>query len=334
MLSYDTETSKNDPKLDNTYRAMREVWGFTRKVKPANPADFHMTIRCVPLGQMRLTHVNFSSKAHVSSGNYRPDDNLPCPYHIFINNRRHQVLTETTSTVLEPGDVTLTNPSCATSMDTYSPSQSIGLSVPASVLRKYVPVPEQAIGVRFSGENGLSRIVSQMLVSMWQLAESGALASVGNKLAINMLEVFSVCCYLDKPEIYHSDNSHARLAQIKQLIDDSLNNFDSEVGIKELADKLGLSTRYIQMLFAKDNNTVSKYIRNRRLDACRRQLADPAWLSRSITEIAFNWGFNSSAYFSRVFREQYGVCPREFRAQAVKGLAYYKDTGTGEEPNY
>jgi AraC-like DNA-binding protein len=37
----------------------------------------------------------------------------------------------------------------------------------------------------------------------------------------------------------------------------------------------------------------------------------------SISEICFRWGFNGSAHFSRAFRDQYGVSPREFRQGAA-----------------
>jgi AraC-like DNA-binding protein len=33
----------------------------------------------------------------------------------------------------------------------------------------------------------------------------------------------------------------------------------------------------------------------------------------SITEVAFELGFNDSAYFARCFRQQFGVPPRDWR---------------------
>ena len=46
-------------------------------------------------------------------------------------------------------------------------------------------------------------------------------------------------------------------------------------------------------------------------------LNDPSSASirshRSISDIAFSWGFSSGAYFSRVFRAQVGVSPTEYR---------------------
>ena len=48
-----------------------------------------------------------------------------------------------------------------------------------------------------------------------------------------------------------------------------------------------------------------------RLDGCRGDLARQS--DRTISEIAFAWGFSSSAHFSRAFRKRFGVTPTAFR---------------------
>jgi AraC-like DNA-binding protein len=58
-----------------------------------------------------------------------------------------------------------------------------------------------------------------------------------------------------------------------------------------------------------------KYIQRRRLEKCASQLSNPMWCGHTISEIAFSWGFNSSAHFTRAFRAHFGVTPREYRAQ-------------------
>jgi AraC-like DNA-binding protein len=106
----------------------------------------------------------------------------------------------------------------------------------------------------------------------------------------------------------------AKQEWIKRAIDRNIRNPDLSVG--ELAKQFGFSIRYIQSLFAEEDCTVSKYIRRQRLEGCRKQLADAAWLNHSITDIAFAWGFNSSAHFARVFKDQFGVNAREFRKRS------------------
>ena len=53
-----------------------------------------------------------------------------------------------------------------------------------------------------------------------------------------------------------------------------------------------------------------EYLTRCRLDAAARMLKEQA--GRSITEIAFHCGFQSSQYFSRVFRGRHGLSPSEY----------------------
>tara|TARA_B100000768_G_C11272963_1_gene374369 strand:+ start:1218 stop:2201 length:984 start_codon:yes stop_codon:yes gene_type:complete len=88
---------------------------------------------------------------------------------------------------------------------------------------------------------------------------------------------------------------------------------DPELNLKFVATENGVSTRYLQKLFTSSDTSFSHYLRSRRLERCKADLINPIHTGLSISEICFRWGFNGSAHFSRVFRNKYGVCPREFR---------------------
>jgi acetamidase/formamidase/AraC-like DNA-binding protein len=79
----------------------------------------------------------------------------------------------------------------------------------------------------------------------------------------------------------------------------------------------GISARYVQKLFENAGESFSHYLRLRRLERCRADLVNPTLSHLSITEISFKWGFSDSAHFSRSFRDEYGVAPRDFRKQAA-----------------
>ncbi|MFI7132105.1 helix-turn-helix transcriptional regulator [Nonomuraea sp. NPDC050153] len=66
-----------------------------------------------------------------------------------------------------------------------------------------------------------------------------------------------------------------------------------------------------------EGHTVAGWIRERRLDQCRHDLADPLLAARPINAIAARWGFTSAAHFSQAFRSAYGLSPRQFRQQCV-----------------
>lgn len=74
----------------------------------------------------------------------------------------------------------------------------------------------------------------------------------------------------------------------------------------------GVSLRTLQVVFAEREASASDHIRRRRLARCRADLANPLDAA-SVTDVAFRWGFVDAAHFSRVFKRQYGVSPREVR---------------------
>jgi AraC-like DNA-binding protein len=64
-------------------------------------------------------------------------------------------------------------------------------------------------------------------------------------------------------------------------------------------------------LQALENETLARYILRRRLEECARALAAPLQ-RRSVTEIAFLYGFKSATHFGRAFRDRYGVTPGKY----------------------
>jgi len=89
---------------------------------------------------------------------------------------------------------------------------------------------------------------------------------------------------------------------------------DPELCIDQISAELGCSKRYLHMLFRDRGTTVSDYIWQARLQNCRQELE--AHAGKTITDVAFSWGFSSSSHFSRVFRKFFGVVPSSIhRAQ-------------------
>jgi AraC-like DNA-binding protein len=80
------------------------------------------------------------------------------------------------------------------------------------------------------------------------------------------------------------------------------------------AAHVNTSIRSLARTFARAGTTIERMIWRERLAAARRDFLDPRLLDRSITDIAFYWGFNDAAHFSRSFSKTYGVTPSEFRA--------------------
>jgi AraC-like DNA-binding protein len=103
------------------------------------------------------------------------------------------------------------------------------------------------------------------------------------------------------------------LARIKAWMDTRLG--DPDLSPAKIAGAHFISVRLLHPLFARDGTTVGRWLRERRLDRCRRDLADPALASLSAAELAAAWGFRSPAHFSRAFRAAYGTSPSASRGK-------------------
>jgi AraC-like DNA-binding protein len=118
------------------------------------------------------------------------------------------------------------------------------------------------------------------------------------------------------PPGVHRDIQRAR---IKTFIEQRLH--DPELSVDSIAQARKMSVRSVHRAFEADAaGSISNYIWMRRLSRCAASLQDPGQAHRSITDICFSWGFNSTSHFSRLFKEHFGVTPREYRTASEKAL--------------
>ncbi|XVV07089.1 helix-turn-helix domain-containing protein [Actinosynnema sp. CA-248983] len=75
--------------------------------------------------------------------------------------------------------------------------------------------------------------------------------------------------------------------------------------------------RYAHRLFAEADRSPAAWIRSRRLDHVRRDLANPLLSHRTI---AARWGLYDAPHVSRLFRAAYGVSPSTYRRTHSPGI--------------
>lgn len=90
---------------------------------------------------------------------------------------------------------------------------------------------------------------------------------------------------------------------------------DAGLSLEETSRIEGLSTRYVQKLFKVGGTSFGEYLRERRLERCRLDLANRALDHFTIAELCFRWGFGDAANFSRAFTARFGQSPRAYRSQ-------------------
>jgi len=194
-------------------------------------------------------------------------------------------------------------------------STVIMLRVDAQTMREHLPAPEQYCGRRLRGDIGLTGAMSAMVEKLGTQLEGGFSSTYDVRFARHLLEMLSMTYAIGfeaEPSI--SAIVRGRQADIVRYIEEHLR--DPALSPAQVARGLRMSPRYLRTVFARSGEKLSAYIMRRRLEECARQIRNPSWQGHTLTEIAFAWGFNSSAHFTRAFREQFGMTPRTYRRSA------------------
>ncbi|MFT4081521.1 MAG: helix-turn-helix domain-containing protein [Nocardioides sp.] len=92
-----------------------------------------------------------------------------------------------------------------------------------------------------------------------------------------------------------------------------LNLPDPELSPASIATANYMSVRKLHGLFAREEISVSAWIRERRLERCRDDLARRDLVDVPISRIAARWGFTSQPHFSLLFRKAYGTTASDYR---------------------
>lgn len=106
------------------------------------------------------------------------------------------------------------------------------------------------------------------------------------------------------------------LHSIGDFVDSNLSN----VTVDDVAAEFFVSRRRLYDIFGRLETTPSDFLRTKRLAYAAARLADTAEPFPPIAEVAASAGFDDQTTFSRAFRREYGMTPREWRKGARASL--------------
>jgi AraC-like DNA-binding protein len=170
-----------------------------------------------------------------------------------------------------------------------------------------------------SSENGVGRLLYGFARTLL-----GELSAVSQDLYPDLTDTALELLRLAVLEHFRPVGAVSPAAVLKERIKAYVRRHLREPGfsIATVAAAMNCSKRYVHKLFgAEGRGTLNHYIWSSRLECCRDDLLNCANASKSITEIAFSWGFNNAAHFSRCFKSRFGLTPSEFRAAHIAAPA-------------
>jgi AraC-like DNA-binding protein len=192
-------------------------------------------------------------------------------------------------------------------------SQTI-FQVPRKLLHQRVGSFGALTATTFSNDRPLERLVYDYLINMARTIDHVD-AATGARLLDQALDLVAMT-FAERMHDRPPEQSFHRSALLYRLKNHILTQLrDPDLSMTRAAAAVGISTRYASDLMAAEQISFRSYVQAQRLQRCARDLSDPAQAPRHVSDIAFAWGFNDLAHFSRIFKQKFGASPREWREQ-------------------
>jgi AraC-like DNA-binding protein len=218
--------------------------------------------------------------------------------------------------VLETGDITLFDTRRPMRGKYLNGAKQLILKVPRRQLEARVGDVRHAVARSIKpveAEHGLTSAYLAMLPTYADRLGAAAADIVKNQaldlVAVSLARAMSA----EKPRL--SSARSLVLINVRAAIETRLR--DPALNSETVAAAAGVSVRYANAVLAEEGTSIMRLIRARRLEHCRRALVDPSQAHRTVSEIAYSWGFSDMTHFGRCFRAAFGSLPSEYRRHPV-----------------
>ena len=216
--------------------------------------------------------------------------------------------------VLQAGDIVLWDSERRMTFEVPDRLEKLTLMFPHGALTSVFPNAADYVGQVIPSRRGLSTLLTSYLSSiereMWTMTTHDLTAAMKPTMDL-LATVLTMESTLPRQSL-----RSITLTRIQQYIIDNLS--DPGLTPTTVAAANGITTRYLHLLFEDVGASAAQWIRERRLERCRDDIARSAASGRSITEIAYDWGFNHPSHFSRAFKAHFGMAPREYQRSVTQ----------------
>jgi AraC family transcriptional regulator, positive regulator of tynA and feaB len=167
-----------------------------------------------------------------------------------------------------------------------------------------------------------SRFLDLVRLHMVRLASDELNETQSGRLAENLCNLISLATRDVEPNRLPAE------LQLEGLLAYCRGNFHNpRLSPSSVAEHFCISVRTLHFRFEKLGQTFGSWLLETRLEACGKALGDPHQHSSSISEIAYNCGFNDLSHFNKTFRERYGMPPGQYRWMKTMDKIQHPQTG-------
>lgn len=284
---------------------------FDYKAVDTRPLQGHIT----SYSGSGLSFSSLEFTPHIASCSQRASKPSAAMFVSLQKQGETQIKQQNRECVTQPGDIFIFDPSLPFELET-SQTHVYSIYLPRQALLEHVPHIANLTAIRVNGQKGSGSLLRLILDELFLIAPDIKPQALAPISAIMPQLVSTALLSLDQYDEAGPRRTNAfHKSRILSFIQANLH--DPNLNARSIAKSVGLSTRYVYQLFEDESTSLMKWIWNKRLEQCRQQISSPAMRNKSISEIAYDWGFSDAAHFSRAFKAIYGQTPRDCRPASL-----------------
>jgi AraC-like DNA-binding protein len=200
-----------------------------------------------------------------------------------------------------PGDLLLTDPTIPISGRPRSAHDYRRWLLPRAWIEPHLSSGRRPLSAQFSGSHGINGLMQAYLRALNE-CDNAELPGVID----NFCRLLALACGGGAGD----QRAATRAAKLRQVMDYiALHLSEPDLTPASVAAAMKISVRQLHLLFQPTGTSFAEHVLGRRLEECRAMLESPSARARSVTDIAYAWGFNSLASFYRAFGQRFGVSP-------------------------
>jgi two-component system response regulator YesN len=153
--------------------------------------------------------------------------------------------------------------------------------------------PNQIFGMNYTYLNQINNFTSVEQLTLWMS---------------RIIDKFTECVF-DLQDVKHIDVIYKSIEYIRR-------NYMKKVTLDEVSENAALSPSYFSRIFKKEMKTsFNSYLNNVRIEMSKKLLFDE---DIPLSDIAMLVGFEHQSYYSKIFKQNTGISPRQYREKRSK----------------
>lgn len=281
-------------------------------VEPAAGPNMHGRLTAVSVGETKVRQIAAGAHTFVRTPKQvrSADEDY---FHIALCHQGTTLVTQHgRETTLRPGEFVLYD---SAAPFTFAIDADFAYSVclfPKRLLPLSASELAAATAIRFDGTRGLGAMIPPLFTALHS-QDFDELPTASQDAMMQAIADLYVAVVRSKVDSAASPSLH--LTRARAHIEEHL--ADLTLDPAGVAAACAISVSYLHKLFSSSGESVTDYIRERRLQGVWSDLRRPEFAALTVAAVGRRWGLTDPAHLSRAFKVRFGISPTEHRTRSL-----------------